>query len=48
VFDDSKPAVMGHGLNIDTMMASAQAYINSLNSYLSMKDRLQKFDGTQI
>lgn len=48
VFDESKPAVMGHGLNIDTMMASAQAYISSLNSYLSMKDRLQKFDGTQI
>lgn len=48
VFDEEKPAVMGHGLNLDTMMASAQAYLNSLNSYLSMKDRLQKFDRMQI
>lgn len=28
---------MGHGLNIDTMVASARAYIGALNSYLSMK-----------
>ncbi|GHV03250.1 2-isopropylmalate synthase [Campylobacterota bacterium] len=48
VFDDSKPAVMGHGLNVDTMLASAQAYIGSLNSYLAMKDRLQKFDPQSI
>jgi 2-isopropylmalate synthase len=28
---------IGHGLNIDTMLASARAYIGALNSYLSMK-----------
>ncbi|WP_169764552.1 2-isopropylmalate synthase [Campylobacter mucosalis] len=27
-------AVMGHGLDIDTMMASAKAYIGALNSYM--------------
>ena len=48
VFDEEKPAVMGHGLDVDTMIASAQAYIGSLNSYLAMKDRLKKFDRTQV
>jgi 2-isopropylmalate synthase len=48
VFDEEKPAIMGHGLNLDTMMASAQAYIHALNSYLSMRDRLQKFDRMQV
>ncbi len=37
VFDEEKPAVIGHGLSIDTMMASANAYIGALNSFLSMK-----------
>lgn len=32
-----KETFMGHGLNIDTMIASARAYIGALNSYLSMK-----------
>ncbi len=41
VFDEGKPAVMGHGLSIDTMLASAKAYVASLNSYLLMKDRLK-------
>jgi len=36
-FDKSKSAVIGHGLSIDTMLASAKAYIGALNSYLSMK-----------
>ncbi len=40
IFDESKPAVMGHGLNIDTMTASARAYINALNSYIASKDKL--------
>ncbi|MGG7074203.1 2-isopropylmalate synthase [Campylobacter sp. 9BO] len=31
-------AVMGHGLDIDTMMASAKAYIGALNSYLRIKE----------
>ncbi len=35
-FDNSKTAVIGHGLSIDTMLASAKAYIGALNSYLSM------------
>jgi 2-isopropylmalate synthase len=41
VFEEGKPAVMGHGLSIDTMLASAKAYVASLNSYLLMKDRLK-------
>ncbi len=35
-FNESKTAVIGHGLSIDTMLASAKAYIGALNSYLSM------------
>ncbi|WP_456380530.1 2-isopropylmalate synthase [Hydrogenimonas sp.] len=35
-FDDDGNAVIGHGLSIDTMLASAKAYIGALNSYLSM------------
>jgi 2-isopropylmalate synthase len=42
IFDEDKPAVMGHGLSIDTMLASARAYINALNNYVHMKDLLQK------
>ncbi|MGM0623398.1 MAG: 2-isopropylmalate synthase [Campylobacterota bacterium] len=42
IFDDSKPAVIGRGLDLDTMKASAVAYVDALNSYLSMKDSLQK------
>ncbi len=33
-FDDSKPSVIGHGLSIDTMIASAKAYIGALNSFV--------------
>lgn len=29
--------VIGHGIDIDTMLASAKAYVGALNSYLSMK-----------
>ena len=29
---EGKTAVMGHGLDIDTMMASAKAYVGALNS----------------
>jgi len=42
MFDDQKPAVIGHGLHIDTMFASAKAYINALNSYVSMKELMSK------
>ncbi|MBN2767902.1 MAG: 2-isopropylmalate synthase [Campylobacterales bacterium] len=40
-FDDSEPAMIGHGLSLDTMLASAKAYIGALNSYLSMQGRLK-------
>jgi len=42
IFDENKPPVMGHGLSIDTMLASAKAYINALNNYIHMKDLLSK------
>ncbi len=41
VFEENKPAVIGHGLSIDTMIASAKAYVSALNSYISMKDMLK-------
>jgi 2-isopropylmalate synthase len=41
VFDESKPAIMGHGLSVDTMLATAKAYIGALNSYISMRDGLR-------
>ena len=40
VFDDDNPAMIGHGLSVDTMLASARAYVSALNSYLSMKNLL--------
>ena len=40
IFDKNKPEVIGHGLNIDTMTASARAYLNALNSYISVKDSI--------
>jgi len=39
---NGEPAVIGHGLNIDTMLASARAYIGALNSYLSMEGKLKE------
>ena len=38
VFEGHQPAVIGHGLNIDTMVASARAYISALNSFIATKD----------
>ncbi|MCF6172988.1 MAG: 2-isopropylmalate synthase, partial [Campylobacteraceae bacterium] len=38
VFDEGKPAIVGHGLSVDTMLATAKAYIAALNSYMSMKE----------
>ncbi len=43
-FNEDEPAVIGHGLGVDTMLASAKAYIGALNSYLSMKGMLKKRD----
>ena len=40
-FNKDEPAIIGHGLNIDTMVASARAYIGALNSYLSMQGKLK-------
>ena len=41
-FSDKEPAIIGHGLHIDTMLSSARAYIGALNSYLSMEGMLKK------
>ena len=41
-FDENKPAIIGHGLNVDTMYATAQAYIGALNSHISMRDGLRE------
>ena len=38
VFENKSRAIIGHGIDIDTMSATAKAYISALNSYLSMKD----------
>lgn len=35
---DEQNAVIGHGLDIDTMMASAKAYVGALNSYVRIKN----------
>ena len=43
-FNEDEPAVIGHGLSIDTMIASAKAYVGALNSYLSMAGKLRKRD----
>lgn len=45
-FEEGKPAVIGHGLDIDTMGATAKAYIAAINSYLSMKDLIMDKAGT--
>ena len=37
-FESGKSAVIGHGLHLDTMQATAMAYLGALNSYLSMKE----------
>lgn len=47
-FDSSKVAIIGHGLDIDTISATAKAYISALNSYLSMKDLITSKDGTML
>ena len=39
---------VGHGLSIDTMQATANAYLGALNSYLSQKNRLTKNCGHQV
>jgi len=41
-FEENKPAIIGHGLHIDTMLATAKAYVGALNSYLSMRELMGK------
>jgi 2-isopropylmalate synthase len=48
VFDESSPSFVGHGLSIDTMLATAKAYLGALNSYLSQKERLSKHKEHQV
>lgn len=48
IFDESSPSFVGHGLSIDTMLATAKAYLGALNSYLSQKERLSKKAEHQI
>ena len=43
-FGENEPTIIGHGLNIDTMLASARAYIGALNSYLSMRGKFKLRD----
>ncbi|PAF43311.1 2-isopropylmalate synthase [Helicobacter sp. 11S03491-1] len=45
-FEEGKPAIIGHGTHIDTMSATAKAYVAALNSYLSMKDLIRDKTGT--
>ncbi|NLK66976.1 MAG: 2-isopropylmalate synthase [Campylobacteraceae bacterium] len=33
---EGKKTVIGHGLDVDTMLSSAKAYVSALNSYLNM------------
>jgi len=35
-FNEKETAMIGHGLSLDTMIATARAYVGALNSYLSM------------
>jgi 2-isopropylmalate synthase len=37
VFNKNQPAIITKGADINTMLASAKAYISALNSYLSLK-----------
>lgn len=41
-FEQNKPAFIGHGLHLDTLQATAKAYIGALNSYLSMRSLIIK------
>jgi len=41
-FDDGAHTMLGHGLSLDTMIASARAYVGALNSFLSIQSMLEK------
>lgn len=40
-FEKLNHPIIGHGSDLDTIKASAKAYINALNSYMKMKDMLK-------
>ena len=48
VFDEQTPSFVGHGLSVDTMLATAKAYLGSVNSFLSQKERLAKRSEHQV
>ncbi len=48
IFDKDMPSFIGHGLSIDTMSATAKAYLGSVNSYVSQKQRLSKNEEHQV
>ncbi len=43
-FDPALPAFTGHGLSIDTMIASARAYISALNAFVHENENRSKRD----
>lgn len=43
-FDPNLPSFTGHGLSIDTMIASAKAYISALNAFIYEKESKSKRD----
>ena len=43
-FDPALPSFTGHGLSIDTMIASAKAYISALNAYVYENENRSKRD----
>ena len=47
-FGDAEPAMIDHGLSLDTMVATARAYVGALNSHLSMNGRLGKNNDYQV
>ena len=47
-FDEKSPSIVGHGLSIDTMLATAKAYLGAVNSYVSQKERLNRKNTHQV
>ena len=47
-FNKKEPLIIAKGIDINTMIASAKAYVGALNSYLSMKDMLNKVPQHQV
>ncbi len=43
IFEEKKCIITGHGLSVDPMLATANAYIDALNSYFFMKGGFKKY-----